>query len=200
MSSNSEKAKKITNSVATFIAKDLCPYSVVVNQGFRAMLHTLDFSSRLDHSFTTFLHRYSDTSALQRNQSSSYGCTAAGRVAVTCDAWTSVATESYVTVHFIADNWQLESHVFQTRAMFESHTGVNVAELLQKVAEEWQCKHGCCYSTGGIPTCEMLCTHMPVVSRLLGRIRHMLRFSTKAPSLNTSLRRNRSYLVCHVTS
>ncbi|KAA0722180.1 hypothetical protein E1301_Tti009072 [Triplophysa tibetana] len=35
---NSEKAKRITRSVAGFIAKDLRPYSVVENQGFRTML------------------------------------------------------------------------------------------------------------------------------------------------------------------
>ena len=59
---------------------------------------------------------------------------------MTCDAWTSIATESYVTVtaHFITDEWQLASHVLQKRAVNESHTGANIAELLKNVAEEWQ--------------------------------------------------------------
>lgn len=39
---NSEKAKRITRSVAGFIAKDLRPYSVVENQGFRTMLQVLE--------------------------------------------------------------------------------------------------------------------------------------------------------------
>ena len=65
--------------------------------------------------------------------------TNAGRVAITCDAWTSIATVSYVTVtaHFINNDWQLVSLVLQTRAMYESHTGANVADLLKKVASEW---------------------------------------------------------------
>ncbi|KAI4819740.1 hypothetical protein KUCAC02_004976 [Chaenocephalus aceratus] len=37
---NSEKAKTITQSVAAFIAKDLRPYSVVENAGFRHLLKT----------------------------------------------------------------------------------------------------------------------------------------------------------------
>lgn len=64
----------------------------------------------------------------------------ADRIAITCDAWTSIATESYATVtaHFITDECQLVSHVLQTRAVNESHTGANMAELLENVAEEWQ--------------------------------------------------------------
>lgn len=42
-----------------------------------------------------------------------------------------------VTVHFINDEWQLVSLVLQTRAMYESHTGANVADLLKRVADDW---------------------------------------------------------------
>ncbi|KAK0134681.1 Zinc finger BED domain-containing protein 1 [Merluccius polli] len=63
----------------------------------------------------------------------------AERVALTCDAWTSQATESHVTLtaHYIAEDWSLSSHVLQTRAMSECHTGANIAELLRNVAAEW---------------------------------------------------------------
>lgn len=68
----------------------------------------------------------------------------ASRVALTCDAWTSVATKSFVTitVHFVLESdkneWKLASHVLQTREMSESHNGANVAKLLEKAAAEWQ--------------------------------------------------------------
>ena len=39
---NSERAKKITRSIACFIAKDLRPYSVVENEGFVCMLQTAE--------------------------------------------------------------------------------------------------------------------------------------------------------------
>ncbi|GAA6076760.1 zinc finger BED domain-containing protein 1-like, partial [Tachysurus ichikawai] len=38
----SEKAKRITESIALFICKDIRPYSVVENAGFRNMIHTLE--------------------------------------------------------------------------------------------------------------------------------------------------------------
>ena len=63
----------------------------------------------------------------------------ADRIAVTCDAWTSVTTKSFVTLtaHFVTDDWKLRSHVLQTRAMNERHTGANVAELLSNAVNEW---------------------------------------------------------------
>ena len=39
---HSEKASRITKSIGAFIAKDLRPYSVVENDGFLAMLRTLE--------------------------------------------------------------------------------------------------------------------------------------------------------------
>ncbi len=39
---NSVRAQKITESVAVFICKDLRPYSVDENQGFKKMVHTLE--------------------------------------------------------------------------------------------------------------------------------------------------------------
>uniref|UniRef100_A0A9J7ZZ58 Zinc finger BED domain-containing protein 1-like n=1 Tax=Cyprinus carpio carpio TaxID=630221 RepID=A0A9J7ZZ58_CYPCA len=64
----------------------------------------------------------------------------ARRVAITSDAWTSVATESYVTItsHYISEDWKIVSHVLQTRAVYESHTGAHMARLLLDVVEEWQ--------------------------------------------------------------
>jgi len=64
----------------------------------------------------------------------------ASRVALTCDAWTSRATQSFVTftAHYITDTWQLESRVLQTRVMHESHTAVNVNEMFHSVTNEWK--------------------------------------------------------------
>ncbi len=61
------------------------------------------------------------------------------RVVPITDAWTSRATQSYVTItaHYIAEDWSLSSHVLQIRVMYESHTGSNVAELLCNVVTEW---------------------------------------------------------------
>lgn len=64
------------------------------------------------------------------------------QVAITCDAWTSRATQSYTTLtcHHISAEWEIVFPVLQTRVMFDSHTGANVVDLLQKVFEEWEIK------------------------------------------------------------
>lgn len=66
--------------------------------------------------------------------------TKATRIALTCDAWTSTATQSFVTftTHYITDDWQLQSHVLQTRVMYESHTAANVNAMFHSVTDEWK--------------------------------------------------------------
>ena len=58
----------------------------------------------------------------------------AERMAITTDAWTSCATESYLTItaHHIAPDWKLNVHVLQTRAFKGSHTGNNIGALLKQ--------------------------------------------------------------------
>uniref|UniRef100_A0A672FGU6 BED-type domain-containing protein n=1 Tax=Salarias fasciatus TaxID=181472 RepID=A0A672FGU6_SALFA len=138
LSANSERAKKITRSIACFIAKDLRPYSVVENEGFICMLQTLEpryaIPSRKFLSETAVPQLYEET---KRKVASDLAKTT--RVALTCDAWTSRATQSYVTftVHYISDTWLLESRVLQTRVMHESHTAANVNAMFHSVANEW---------------------------------------------------------------
>ena len=64
----------------------------------------------------------------------------AERVALTCDAWTWRATESYVTItaNHISDESKLDSYVFQTRVMSDTHTGENIAKLLKETVAEWR--------------------------------------------------------------
>lgn len=63
----------------------------------------------------------------------------AERVAIATDAWTSCATESYVTItaHHIAPDWKLNVHVLQTRAFKGSHTGKNIGALLKQACTDW---------------------------------------------------------------
>ncbi|XP_044127313.1 E3 SUMO-protein ligase ZBED1-like [Bufo gargarizans] len=136
---NSEKVKRITKAVAAFIAKDLLPYSVVENSGFRYLLKTIEprykIPSRSHFTENVIPALYHETKAKIIASMSQ-----ASRVAITCDSWTSVTTESYVTItaHYVSKDWQILSHVLHTRAIYESHTGAHLAELLSHVVEEWQ--------------------------------------------------------------
>nr|XP_054607202.1 E3 SUMO-protein ligase ZBED1 isoform X1 [Nothobranchius furzeri] len=98
---NSEKGKKITQAVGAFIAKDLRPYSVVENPGFKHMLKTLEprykvpARSHFAEKVTPALHDETKAKILT-------SMSKANLVAITCNSWTSVATESYITV------WRVE--------------------------------------------------------------------------------------------
>uniref|UniRef100_A0AAZ1Y5E7 BED-type domain-containing protein n=1 Tax=Oreochromis aureus TaxID=47969 RepID=A0AAZ1Y5E7_OREAU len=125
-------------SVLVFICKDMRPLSVVENKRFRNMIKTLEpcytVPSRQHITDIALPKLYQEVKATVLDSLSS-----AETVALTCDAWTSRATESYVTVtaHHITDQWNLQSHVLQTRAMHDSHTGEHIAALLTDAVAEW---------------------------------------------------------------
>ena len=60
-------------------------------------------------------------------------------VSLTTDIWTSRVQQAYltVTVHFITEQWVMESKVLLTREMPERHTGINIAERLKEAVREW---------------------------------------------------------------
>ena len=136
---NSKIAKKITEAIAYFISKDLQPYSVVENEGFQNLLSILEPryvipSRKYFTDGTAILKLYSeDKEEVNKTLNLAEG------VAITCDGWSSRSTESYMTItaHHITNEWQLLAHVIQTRAMHESHTRANVAEVLKTATEEW---------------------------------------------------------------
>lgn len=106
--------------------------------GFRNMIYTLEpqyvIPSRKFFSDTLIPQIYNEIKVEVKEKLSR-----ADRIALTCDAWTSRATESYITLtaHYIAEDWSLSSHVLQTSIMHEGHTGSNIAELIRSIVTEW---------------------------------------------------------------
>uniref|UniRef100_A0A672JRG1 BED-type domain-containing protein n=1 Tax=Salarias fasciatus TaxID=181472 RepID=A0A672JRG1_SALFA len=218
LSANSERAKRITRSIACFIAKDLRPYSVVENEGFICMLQTLEpryaIPSRKFLSETAVPQLYEET---KRKVASDLAKTT--RVALTCDAWTSRATQSYVTftVHYISDTWLLESRVLQTRVMHESHTVANVNAMFHSVANEWKLTvselvivtdnaanmlaatqidnlaHITCFAHT-LNLAAQRALKLTTVSRLLGRIRRITGFFHRSAIANHELQEKQKLL------
>lgn len=137
LANNSARSKDVNNAISYFMCKALQPYSVTENEGFQYVLRVLEprFKIPLRKFFTEkeipALYarvRLEISKSLQRAQ----------RVALTVDGWTSCATDSYitVTVHYVDNEWDLQSHVLQTRVFNESHTGINLSVLLLDVCQE----------------------------------------------------------------
>ena len=134
---SSARATTITRDIGVFIAADMRPFSVVENQGFRRLLHTLEpkytIPSRAHFTRTVIpkLYAESKSKVVQILKD-------AESIAITTDGWTSRSTQSYITItaHTINNDWKMESVVLQTRPLFESHTGANIAEVLQTAVTE----------------------------------------------------------------
>ncbi|XP_061758149.1 E3 SUMO-protein ligase ZBED1-like [Nerophis ophidion] len=93
---SSERAKKITRSIACFIAKDLRPYSAVEREGFRFMIKTIE--PRYDiPSRSVFTNNIVPSLYRETKLNVGKAVTIASRVALTCDHWISRTTESYAT-------------------------------------------------------------------------------------------------------
>ncbi|XP_034035123.1 zinc finger BED domain-containing protein 4-like [Thalassophryne amazonica] len=61
------------------------------------------------------------------------------KTAITCDGWTSVAQDHYltVTVHYIYKG-SIQQKVLSTEAVYEAQTGLVVAEEIHKILEEFK--------------------------------------------------------------
>ncbi|XP_013885882.1 zinc finger BED domain-containing protein 1 [Austrofundulus limnaeus] len=207
--SSSARATKITESVIYFICKDMRPLSVVENEGFRNMMKTLEprysIPSRQHITDIALPKLYTEVKATVMESLNS-----AERVALTCDSWTSRATESYVTItaHHITDEWKLDSHVLQTRAMHDSHTGQNLAVVLGEAVAEWKLDnkdpvvvsdnasnmtvaasladmtHVQCFAHS-LNLASQKALKLPTVMRLLGRIRRVTAFFRRSTTART---------------
>jgi len=54
--------------------------------------------------------------------------------------WTSRANHSYccLTIHYVSDDFILQSHLLETKEFPDSHTAENVAEELKGILNQWE--------------------------------------------------------------
>ncbi|XP_028837232.1 zinc finger BED domain-containing protein 1-like [Denticeps clupeoides] len=201
-----------------YICKGLCPYSVVENTGFRFMINTLDPRNVIPtRSYMTDKAVPRIYDKVKDNVKSALS--SVPRVALTCDVWTSRATEAFVTIncHYVDEEWELMSHVLQTRAMHESHTGSNIAELLKAALVEWDLVskdpaivtdnaanmsvaaelvgmlHFRCFAHT-LNLASQRALKLPAVARLLGRVRRISTFFKRSTTASHVLRQKQKLL------
>ncbi|XP_065103982.2 E3 SUMO-protein ligase ZBED1-like [Paramisgurnus dabryanus] len=135
---SSARATAITRDIGVFIAADMRPFSVVENLGFRRLIRTLEpkyaIPSRTHFTRTVVPTLYNEckVNVVQTLKD-------AETIALTTDGWTSRCTQSYITItaHTINSKWEMVNFVLQTRPHYESHTGANIAEVLQAAVTDW---------------------------------------------------------------
>ena len=136
---SSPQAKDLNRAIAYHIAKDAVPLSTVDRPGFRFMVSKLNpryqLPSRRHFSDSEIPSLYShvrdNVVAPMLKQAKFY--------AATTDMWTSGSNDSYitVTVHFISNNWDLQSFCLDTVPVFTDHTGQNIADAITNILDNW---------------------------------------------------------------
>ena len=134
----SSRAQQLNRAVAYYIAKDMHSFYTVEKPGFRNSIHTLDpkynLPSRKYFTKQEIPRMYGEVKEVVKAKVSG-----AKHFAATTDLWTSCNTHPYLsyTVHFINDDWQLQSLCLDTVPLFEDHTGENIAEAILDILENW---------------------------------------------------------------
>jgi len=135
---NSTRWKSLTDSVSRYIAGNMLPIHTVDSQHFRKMLMIFDpkytLPGRNYFGETAIPALYNEV----RNRVSN-DVLSAKYFSATTDLWSSIGMVPYLsfTVHYIDENWTLQSRNLQTLYMPEDHTGENIAGALSDTLSSW---------------------------------------------------------------
>lgn len=134
------KWQSCTEKLANMCARDLRPMSIVEGDGFKTFCHELNPSYNVPSKQT--ISKYVSIS-YDKMKADLIQCIAAQTgISLTCDHWTSLATEGFLTVtgHFIDQNWEFQNCVLATRKTTERHTGENIASDIMNICSEFGIK------------------------------------------------------------
>ncbi|XP_019715163.1 zinc finger BED domain-containing protein 1-like [Hippocampus comes] len=128
----------ITNAITIHLAKDMVALNTVEKEGFKQMIRTLD--PRYEVPSGKYFGQIAIPNLYEKHRAKLGTELAAVRhFAATTDMWLSHTMEPYfgVTVHFISDDWLLQSHRLQTSYFPDEHTGELLAAGLQEALDSW---------------------------------------------------------------
>jgi len=131
------KQKQMTEKLIEMIWKDLQPFSIVQDAGFRGLLNAAEpryliptrktLSKKVPELYKKVLER------VKLDVKNADG------LALTMDAWTSRANESYIsyTAHYLTEDFSIKNYCMKVDNVDESHTAINLAQNLIDCVNEW---------------------------------------------------------------
>lgn len=132
-------AEVLTDSIINMIVNDMRPLSMVEDEGFKQMIKTFHpgytlpsrthFTKLMEGKYENTVAKIIDALKLIKS-----------KIALTTDAWTSVATKAYlgITCHFINDDWELTNFCLTTMPLEERHTGLNIATWIEQAMARFE--------------------------------------------------------------
>nr|XP_017109319.2 zinc finger BED domain-containing protein 4-like [Drosophila bipectinata] len=136
MEYESQKKKTTEKYVMLMIARDVQPFSMVEDDGFRNLMQHMDPKYKIP-SRTFF--REVMLPKIYKDLRKDLECELEGvqYVAITTDGWTSRANEAYITVtcHFVNKKFQLITAVLSTASLLTptNHSALNIADTIRQV-------------------------------------------------------------------
>ena len=135
--------REITDSITYCISKDMLPIYTVEKEGFRRLTYTLDSKYEIPSAkyfssvaIPALYEKTRETVAVEV-QSAYY-------FSSTTDMWSSSTMEPYLsyTVHFITNDWTLQSRCLQTLFVPKDHNADNLSEVLTETLAQWKLEVG----------------------------------------------------------
>ena len=110
---------------------------MVAGEGFQDLIAFLEPEHHLP-SATHFTHLIQRRYEAVKEKMRGILQDCASFVAITADIWTSVATDSNLTVtaHYLNEGWEMKSIVSGTLPLLESHTANNLATWIKEMVED----------------------------------------------------------------
>lgn len=136
----SQRKKELDKALLHMIVTDFQPFSIVEDKGFKKFINLLDPKYILPSTYTVSEKLLKEV-YVDAYKKLNLELASVQYVAVTCDCWTSVTMESYLTVscHFILDSFVLKSAVLSTKPLENGihHTSENISEALHEIFVEY---------------------------------------------------------------
>lgn len=166
------RKKELDYTLVNMIVKDLQPFSIVEDEGFK------EFVKKLDPTYVLPARKTVKSMVRQKYQEEKQKAMEHLKnipsVCLTADMWTSLTMESYlgVTCHYTDSNTELGSVVLGVSKFPKSHTADNIKEALSDLISDWgltgsvaamvtrQCgQHGVRNSETGTTPSPLLCSY-----------------------------------------
>lgn len=134
------REKKLNNLILNMIVKDLQPFSIVEDDGFKSLINYLEPDYKIptrNTLSTTFLDaQYTAVANKVKEELRS-----ASHISITSDGWTSRTMTSYqaITAHYLK-NWELKSALLGCFECHERHTAENIKTEIIRLLSEWEIK------------------------------------------------------------
>ena len=135
--------REITDSMTYCISKDMLPIYTVEKEGFRRLTYTLDSKYEIPSAkyfssvaIPALYEKTRETVAVEI-QSAYY-------FSSITDMWSSSTMEPYFsyTMHFITNDWTLQSGCLQTLFVPKDHNTDNLSEVLTETLAQWKLEVG----------------------------------------------------------